>query len=173
MPQLVWKKNMALWKDWEPIDFIASACLGPTRLAHRQGLISWVIKKADLIAAQPSGRGISTLTTNWAVSRRVWTGNCCLMISCSIAVWKWLMFGGMRGEIYLIWFFLLYPSWNLQLCRLVLSIIACCILQIQQQECQETTSSGCAKSKFTIQIVLCGFLQMQWQFSSTWGSSVA
>lgn len=51
----------------------------------RQGLTSWLIKKEGLT---PSGRGISTLTANWAVSRRAWTGKCCLMISCSIALWN-------------------------------------------------------------------------------------
>lgn len=73
---------------------------------------SQLIKKAGLTAAEPSGRGISTPTTNWALSRRAWTGKYCSMISCSIALWDTLDIWRHKGRDLpdLALFFLLLPQ---------------------------------------------------------------
>jgi len=82
-------------RDADTIDFIASVCSCPSRFTGQgltsqglasQGLTSRLIGKSALTAAEPGGRGISSLTANWAVSRRAWTRKYCLMISCSIAL---------------------------------------------------------------------------------------
>lgn len=116
--------NMGSWLILSPL----CVRVPPAGILHRQGLVSWFIKKEDLTVPKPSGREISALTANWAASRRALTGKYCLMISCSIALWNTVDVSLERFA----WFDSFCLSWNLQLCRVVQSTMMWCV---QPQEC--------------------------------------